>query len=138
MKKMIIRSFLSVMALLMLSSGFAFASDVNSKDPQAQKAVAVLNSLASGDKTAITNWVNPNQYIQHNGMFPDGRDAVLGALPQLKAAGTKVNIKRVLVDSDYVVLHTEYNLFGPKAGFDIFRFENGQIVEHARLKRDGN
>jgi predicted SnoaL-like aldol condensation-catalyzing enzyme len=26
--------------------------------------------------------------------------------------------------------HTEYNFFGPKVGFDVFRFENGQIVEH--------
>lgn len=31
---------------------------------------------------------------------------------------------------DYVALHSEYNLFGNKIGFDIFRFENGKIVEH--------
>jgi predicted SnoaL-like aldol condensation-catalyzing enzyme len=29
-----------------------------------------------------------------------------------------------------VLAHTDYNFFGPKIGFDIFRFENGQIVEH--------
>ena len=29
-----------------------------------------------------------------------------------------------------VAAHTEYDFFGPKAGFDIFRFENGKIVEH--------
>ena len=27
-------------------------------------------------------------------------------------------------------LHTDYNFFGPKIGFDIFRFEDGKIVEH--------
>jgi hypothetical protein len=27
-------------------------------------------------------------------------------------------------------MHTDYNFFGPKIGFDIFRFENGKIVEH--------
>ncbi len=26
--------------------------------------------------------------------------------------------------------HTEYDFFGPKVGFDIFRFEDGKIVEH--------
>jgi len=26
--------------------------------------------------------------------------------------------------------HTNYNFFGPKVGFDVFRFENGLIVEH--------
>ncbi|MFK8083499.1 MAG: nuclear transport factor 2 family protein, partial [Granulosicoccus sp.] len=33
-------------------------------------------------------------------------------------------------DGDYVVAHTEYDFFGPKAGFDVFRFEDGLIVEH--------
>jgi predicted SnoaL-like aldol condensation-catalyzing enzyme len=28
------------------------------------------------------------------------------------------------------VTHTEYNFFGPKIGFDVFRFESGKIVEH--------
>jgi predicted SnoaL-like aldol condensation-catalyzing enzyme len=25
---------------------------------------------------------------------------------------------------------SEYDFFGPKVGFDVFRFENGEIVEH--------
>jgi predicted SnoaL-like aldol condensation-catalyzing enzyme len=29
-----------------------------------------------------------------------------------------------------VVAHTRYEFFGPKVGFDIFRFEGDQIVEH--------
>jgi len=28
------------------------------------------------------------------------------------------------------VTHTEYDFFGPKIGFDVFRFEDGWIVEH--------
>jgi len=36
----------------------------------------------------------------------------------------------VFEDGDYVFAHTNYNFFGPKIGFDIFRFENGRIVEH--------
>jgi hypothetical protein len=39
--------------------------------------------------------------------------------------------RRVLADGDHVMLHSEYNLFGgEKIGFDVFRFENGKIVEH--------
>ena len=33
-------------------------------------------------------------------------------------------------DGDYVFAHTDYNFFGPKIGFNIFRFEDGKIVEH--------
>ncbi|RCX16403.1 putative SnoaL-like aldol condensation-catalyzing enzyme [Fontibacillus phaseoli] len=94
------------------------------------KAIAVLESFESGNPEAITAYVNPNQYIQHNQGLSDGRAAMLGALDHLKEIGTKVSIKRALVDGDYVVLHSVYEFFGPKIIIDIFRFEDGLIVEH--------
>ena len=42
----------------------------------------------------------------------------------------KVNIARSFTDGEYVFTHTDYNFFGPKIGFDLFRFEDGLIVEH--------
>lgn len=95
-----------------------------------EKAIAVLESLATGDPTAIQQYISPTQYIQHNLSFPDGRETLLFALRDLQAAGTKVNIRRALADGDYVALHSDTDFFGPKAAFDIFRFENGLIVEH--------
>ena len=56
-----------------------------------------------------------------------GFGAVLQQLPEGSA---KVNVVRAFEDGDYTFTQTEYNFFGPKAGFDIFRFEDGQIVEH--------
>ena len=35
-----------------------------------------------------------------------------------------------MADDDYVVAHSEFVLSGPKVAFDVFRFENGKIVEH--------
>ena len=37
---------------------------------------------------------------------------------------------RVFEDGDFAFAHTVYDFFGPKVGFDVFRFENGLIVEH--------
>jgi hypothetical protein len=51
-------------------------------------------------------------------------------LPDLKKNGTRVNIKRVIEDGDYVAIHEDLEFFGHKVGFTIFRFENGKIVEH--------
>ncbi|MGH6819865.1 MAG: nuclear transport factor 2 family protein, partial [Methylocella sp.] len=42
----------------------------------------------------------------------------------------RVNTVRVFQDGDFVFTHTDYDFFGPKIGFDIFRFEDGKIVEH--------
>lgn len=95
-----------------------------------RKAVAVLESFESGNPEAIRAYVHPDQYIQHNQGLSDGRAAMLGALDHLKEIGTKVSVKRALVDGDYVVLHSVYEFFGPKIIIDIFRFENGLIVEH--------
>lgn len=95
----------------------------------ADKAVAVLEGLENGSPDALLAFVDPN-YIQHNLTLPTGRDVIIGALPSLKASGTAVKPVRVLVDGDFVAVHSEYNFGGPKAGFDIFRFEDGKIVEH--------
>ncbi len=56
-----------------------------------------------------------------------GFAAVLEALPKGSA---KVNTVRVFQDCDFVFAHTGYDFFGPKIGFDVFRFEAGKIVEH--------
>ncbi len=95
-----------------------------------QKAVAVVESFETGDPTAFEEYVS-EAYIQHNLTAPDGRQAILDALPSLAEAGTTVDVRRAIEDGDLVALHTEYTLFGtPTIGFDVYRFEDGLIVEH--------
>jgi predicted SnoaL-like aldol condensation-catalyzing enzyme len=93
------------------------------------QVVALLKSIETGDPAPVSS-INPNKYIQHNLAVGDGLagfGAVLQALPKGSA---KANTVRVFQDGDYVFAHTEYNFFGPKVGFDVFRFENDKIVEH--------
>lgn len=99
--------------------------------PNSNKAqvVALLKSIETGDAAPVAS-INANKYIQHNLAVGDGLagfGAVLQALPKGSA---KANTVRVFQDGDYVFAHTEYNFFGPKIGFDVFRFEDGKIVEH--------
>lgn len=94
------------------------------------KAIAVLQCLQSGDADALRNYVSADGYEQHNLDFPSGRDVLINALPDLKKNGTRVDLRRVLVDGDYIALHSDYNFFGEKVGFDVFRFDNGKVVEH--------
>lgn len=96
-----------------------------------RKAVAVLESLESGDPAAVEAYVSADAYVQHNLAFADGRQTLLDALPSLKTAGTTVDVRRVIEDGDFVALHSAYTLFGgPMVGFDVFRFDDGLIVEH--------
>jgi predicted SnoaL-like aldol condensation-catalyzing enzyme len=94
-----------------------------------EKVVALLTSIETGDPQPVA-YINPNKYIQHNLMVGDGLAGFGEVLKQLPGGSAKAKVVRAFQDGDYVFAHTEYNFFGPKIGFDIFRFENGQIVEH--------
>jgi predicted SnoaL-like aldol condensation-catalyzing enzyme len=110
------------------SNSYSSKGTPMSSDPKAQ-VVALLKSIETGEAAPVAV-VNPAKYIQHNLAVGDGLagfGAVLQALPKGSA---KVNTVRVFQDGEFVFAHTEYNFFGPKIGFDIFRFEGGKIVEH--------
>ncbi|MGB0205620.1 MAG: nuclear transport factor 2 family protein [Neptuniibacter sp.] len=120
-----------VMSALLLTSGFISQNTLAGDQDMSKKqqVTALLKSIETGDSAPVA-FINPTKYIQHNLAVADGLagfGAVLQALPEGSA---KVDTVRAFEDGDYVFTHTEYNFFGPKIGFDIFRYENGQIVEH--------
>jgi len=94
-----------------------------------EKVVALLKSIETGAQEPV-GYINPNKYIQHNLRVADGLAGFGALLQQLPPNSAKVNTVRAFQDGDLVFTHTDYNFFGPKIGFDIFRFEDGKIVEH--------
>lgn len=94
-----------------------------------EKGVAVLESLENGNKEAI-GFINPNKYIQHNLAVGDGLAGFGEVMKHAPEGGFKAKVVRSFEDGDYVFTQTIYDFFGPKIGFDVFRFENGLIVEH--------
>ncbi|REG83231.1 nuclear transport factor 2 family protein [Marinomonas pollencensis] len=94
-----------------------------------EKAVAVLNSIESGNPKAIS-YINSTNYTQHNLAVGDGLAGFGEVLQALPKGSAKVDVVRAFEDGNYVFTQTDYNFFGPKVGFDVFRFDNGKIVEH--------
>lgn len=94
-----------------------------------EKVVQLLNSLETGESGPVS-YINPKKYIQHNLDAADGLAGLGKLLQQLPKGSAKVKVVRAFEEGDYVFTHTDYNFFGPKIGFDVFRFENGLIVEH--------
>jgi len=131
-------SIVIVTALVISISAFSQVKSVNKNNSEKknqmettnkQKVKALLKSIETGDPKPV-GYINPNKYIQHNLGVGDGLAGFGALLQQLPPNSAKVNTVRVFQDGDYIFTHTEYNFFGPKIGFDIFRFENGLIVEH--------
>jgi predicted SnoaL-like aldol condensation-catalyzing enzyme len=94
-----------------------------------EKVLALLKSIETGDREPI-GYINPNKYIQHNLGAADGLAGFGALIQQLPPNSATVNTVRAFEDGDFVFTQTDYNFFGPKIGFDIFRFEDGMIVEH--------
>lgn len=114
-----------VLSLAAFTTAAADTASMSNKE----KAVALISSIETGASEPV-GYINPNKYIQHNLAVADGLAGFGAVMQQLPEGSAKAHVKRAIQDGDYVVTHTEYDFFGPKAGFDVFRFENGQIVEH--------
>ncbi|SLM29673.1 putative lipoprotein [Desulfamplus magnetovallimortis] len=127
MKKSIVFCFavLFLVSCASIQANNAPQTELSNKD----KVIALLNSLETGDPAPV-GYINPDNYIQHNLMVGDGLAGFGELLKNIPQGSLKVNVIRAFSDGDYVFTHTDYNFFGPKAGFDIFRFEDGKIVEH--------
>lgn len=76
-----------------------------------------------------------DRYIQHNPHAADGPEALRQFLTGFreKFPNAKSEIKRVFADGDFVILHVHARREPTDKGVaivDIFRLENGKVVEH--------
>jgi predicted SnoaL-like aldol condensation-catalyzing enzyme len=123
--------FVGLVWLLACSGTQSNASTPSEGTPQDEKqqVVALLDSIQSGDPGPVAV-INPDKLIQHNLDEADGIAGFGEVLAKLPKGSARVHVVRAFADHDCVFTHTEYDFFGPKIGFDVFRFENGKIVEH--------
>jgi len=81
------------------------------------------------------------RYIQHNPAAADGAEGLKGFIGFLrdKFPNSRSEIKRVFAEGDHVIVHVhavrEPGTRG-RAIIDIFRLENGKIVEHWDVAQD--
>lgn len=98
-----------------------------------EKAQALIKAFETGDTTTLA-YVSDDTYIQHNLAVPDGKAVLNGFLAGGEPTGVMASTVRSFSDGDIVVLHNTYggvwNNGTPQVAFDIFRFDDGLIVEH--------
>jgi predicted SnoaL-like aldol condensation-catalyzing enzyme len=120
-----------------------FATPVLAADLEANKKTVVAfyeAGLNKKDFEAAAKYFGP-KYIQHNPGARDGIDGFKGFVGFLKEKfpNSHSEIKKVFADGDFVILHVhavrEPGTRG-RAIVDIFRLENGKIVEHWDVAQD--
>lgn len=90
---------------------------------------ALLKGIETGDPESVLV-INPDKYIQHNPQTYEGREGLAALFKRLSQTSPRVNIVRIFSDGDFVFGHTEYEFGSSRVGFEVFRFEGDQAVEH--------
>lgn len=132
MKNTFLLQVLSIGAITAALGGCAMTPNLNrpsAMTDQKSQVVRLLKSIETGEPGPVAV-INPEKYTQHNLSASDGLKGFQALVQAVPKGSARVNTVRVFQDGDYVFAHTDYNVFGPKTGFDVFRFEEGKIVEH--------
>ena len=97
-------------------------------------------ALNQKDFDAASKYLGP-RYTQHNPVAADGPEGLKAFIQFLrdKFPNSRSEIKRVFADGDYVIVHVhairEPGTRG-RAIIDIFKLENGKVVEHWDVAQD--
>ena len=119
----------------------ANAAETSTQDANKKTVVEFYEAgLNRKDFDAAAKFIGP-RYVQHNPTAPDGPEGFKAFLSFLreKFPDSHSEIKRVFADGDFVILHVhsvrEKGSRG-RAIVDIFRLEDGKIVEHWDVVQD--
>ena len=129
--------------LIVLAAALAAAAPAQAQQLEANKRnVVEFYNQALNEKNfeAASKYLGA-RYIQHNPVAADGPEGLKSFIGFLrdKFPQSRSEIKRVFADGDFVIVHV-HSVREPgtrgRAIIDIFRLENGKIVEHWDVVQD--
>jgi predicted SnoaL-like aldol condensation-catalyzing enzyme len=90
--------------------------------------------LVSGKMERLGEFIIADKYTQHNSQIADGLDGLGAALKAMAAQGITMKytiVHKVIAEGNFVFTMSEGTFGGaPTAFFDLFRVDDGKIVEH--------
>ena len=130
-----VRPLLAAAFSLLIASPAALAADARQMEEN-KKIVAAFYDAALNQKDfdKASQYLGA-RYTQHNPLAADGREGFKGFITFLKDKfpNNRSEIKRIFADGDYVIVHVHAVREPGTRGtaiIDIFKLENGKIVEH--------
>jgi predicted SnoaL-like aldol condensation-catalyzing enzyme len=118
-----------------LSLEMEFASQASKLEANKATVLAFYEAAINRTDFEAASKFLGSRYIQHNPLIDDGIEGFKAFLAFLreKFPGLRAEVKRVFADGDFVVAHTHgVRVPGDRGSaiVDIFRLEEGKIVEH--------
>jgi predicted SnoaL-like aldol condensation-catalyzing enzyme len=110
-------------------------TDLDKTEENKALAVALVRDVLMGENPArITDYISAESYAQHNPGIADGLEGIVAAVEALTAQGNMfqyTDIHAVLGEGNFVLTVSEGQWNDTtNAFYDLFRMEDGMIVEH--------
>ena len=101
-----------------------------------EKAQAIFAGISAGDVDLATQYIDHRRFVQHNPYAADGVDGLTEFIRQSPLEQLHLTVVRAIQDGPYVVTQATGQRSGREVFFDIFRFEEGLVVEHWAFSAD--
>ena len=130
-----VRPLLAAAFSLLIASPAALAADARQMEENKKIVAAFYDAAVNQKDFEKASQYLGARYIQHNPLAADGREGFKGFITFLKDKfpNNRSEIKRIFADGDYVIVQVhavrEPGTRG-NAIVDIFKLENGKVVEH--------
>jgi len=130
-----VRPILAAAFSLLIASPAALAADAKQVEENKKIVAAFYDAAVNQKDFEKASQYLGARYIQHNPLAADGREGFKSFITFLKDKfpNNRSEIKRIFADGDYVIVHVhavrEPGTRG-NAIVDIFRLENGKVIEH--------
>jgi predicted SnoaL-like aldol condensation-catalyzing enzyme len=134
-RRLLIASFALAAALAAVPAQRALGADAAQMEQNKKTVMALYDAaLNKLDFEEAAKYLGP-RYTQHNPNAKDGPEGLKGFITFLKEKypQTHSEIKKIFADGDYVFVHVHAVREPGTRGFaifDLFKLENGKVVEH--------
>ena len=95
-----------------------------------EKVLTVFAGISAGDLKLATQFLDPERFLQHNPYAADGVQGLTDFINQSPRDQLQMTVVRAFQDGAYVVTQATGQRSGRNIFFDLFRFEDGLVVEH--------
>ena len=94
------------------------------------KVLTVFSGVSAGEVDIATQHIDHKRFVQHNPYAADGVEGLTQFINQSPRDQLQVTVVRAFQDGPYVFTQAKGQRSGRNVFFDIFRFEDGLVVEH--------
>jgi predicted SnoaL-like aldol condensation-catalyzing enzyme len=110
-------------------------TDLGLTEANRDLVVGFIETVFKGGRVdAIGHFLSTDEYLQHNPGIGDGLDGLSSALAKMAEQGVAIvydKLHLVVAEGNFVLTAGEGTFGGkPTAFYDLYRVENGKIVEH--------